>query len=331
MSVKHRQIQGIRYSYQMTYSGTLPALEDRFLPPANWQSGNFVNPETNHHIHYSFVLPDQKPKAIIVALPGLSEFGEKYIETARYFTKQGFGFYVIDWAYQGRSSRFKENTHKRSSDGYETDISDLHYLITNHIKTDSPLCMLGHSMGGNIGLRFLAEYPDLFSAASFSAPMLGIYDLRFFYPVVKIVFRFIKNFNSYVPGGKDWHEKARKSDGSDIFSSDPVRDKIHNAWCLANPELQIGNPTMLWLMESLRSIEFLSNRDILSKIDIPVLLTTAGKEKLVDNKAVKRAGRFIPNSKLLELKKSRHEILMERDEIRDRFIKETESLFNQSI
>lgn len=317
----------------MALQYSLPDLEERFLPPENWQSGEFDNPDTGHKIHYNFILPENKtPKGIIVALPGLSEFGEKYIETARFFLQHGYGFYVIDWAYQGRSIRHPHNTHKRHSDGYETDIDDLHFLIENIIGTEKPLYMLAHSMGGNIGLRYLVEHSNTFKAASFSAPMLGIEDLKFFSSPLKFVLQLIHHIHHlYIPGGKDWHEGARTSDGEDIFSSDPVRDQIHNAWCLSNPDLQVGNPTFKWIHESLKSIHILENKEILQKIEIPFFIACAKKEKLVDNSAIQKTAKALPNAKLLEIKNAKHEILMETDDVRDKFLKETLNLFTESI
>ena len=303
-----------------------PNLENRFLPPDNWQEEYFVNPETGHSVRYQFLLPATAPRAIVIALPGLSEYGEKYIETARFFLDRQIGFYVIDWAYQGKSTRLKENPHKRHSDGYESDISDLHFLITNKINVTSPLFMLGHSMGGNIGLRYLIQYPETFKVAAFSAPMLGIYDLRHFYSPVKWLLHVLKPlYKHYIPGGKDWHESARSSDGNDIFSSDPVRDQVHNAWCLANTSLQVGNPTFKWLYESLKSINILKQT---KAIKTSTLFAYAGNEKLVDNDAIIKLSQNLENSKLLSLPDSNHEILMERDSIRDKFLEETLQIFS---
>ena len=310
---------------------TLPNLEERFLPPQNWQSDSFFNSETNHKIHYYSVSCETTSlKGCVVILPGLSEFGEKYIETAKFFTERSYNTYIIDWAYQGHSIRLKENPHKRHSDGYETDISDLHYLISNIIKTDDPLYMLAHSMGGNIGLRYLLNYTEMFDAASLSAPMFGILDLKHREGLVKSILSLLKKkYTSYIPGGKDWNEEARSSDGKDIFSYDPIRDQIHNAWCLADPRLQVGNPTLGWVYESLKSIDILKTPQKLQKVIIPILLAYASDEKIIDNKSIKKLAGRLPNSHLLELQNARHEILMETDAVRNKFLNKTLEIFNQ--
>ncbi|HPF77956.1 MAG TPA: alpha/beta hydrolase [Alphaproteobacteria bacterium] len=309
----------------------LPDLEERFLPPTNWQSGEFYNPKTGHNIHYSFIpAPEQTAKGIVVTLPGLSEYGEKYIETARQLYQQDYGFFVIDWAYQGCSTRFKQNPQKRHSDGYEADISDLNFLIKNIIGTSLPLYMLAHSMGGNIGLRYLMQHPDIFTAASFSAPMLGIQDLKHIGWLVKPFLKALPFLHEkYIPGGKDWHESARKSNGEDIFSHDPIRDQVHNQWCLANPQLQIGNPTFKWIYESLKSISVLKDQKKLRNITIPFLLAVAEFDVLVNNGDIEHAAKIIPDAEFLFLKGAHHEILMETDDIRNKFIDKTLAVFNR--
>lgn len=310
---------------------SLPNLEKRFLPPENWQSHNFTNTETKHCIHYNFIKhDDDNSKANLIILPGLSEFGEKYIETACFFYELGYNVYIIDWAYQGRSTRFRENSHKRHSDGYDSDISDLHYLVTNIVKMGQPVHMLAHSMGGNIGLRYLLKHQNTFKSASLSAPMLGILDLKHREKLVGSILSLLKTkYTAYVPGGKNWRESTRPNNRKDIFSSDHIRRKIHNAWCLSNPSLQVGNPTLGWIYHSLVSINILKDKKKLRKIKTPILLAYAESEEIVDNAAIKRKSKTLPNAKLLELKNSKHEILVEKDQVRDVFLEETVKIFNQ--
>lgn len=311
------------------YSLKLPDIEERFLPPNNWKIKNFNNPATGHDIYYRTAMVENA-KGTIICLPGLSEYGEKYIETARFFNKQNYNFITIDWAYQGFSTRFKSNHHKRHSDGYKTDLSDLHYLITNEVKSKVPLYMLGHSMGGHIGLRYIYEHPNTFKTASFSAPMMGINGLQYVDSFYLWILKYLKKIeNLYIPGGHNWIESDRHNLVNSVFSSDKTRSKIHNAWCIQNPQLQIGSPTFKWVRESLSSISFLKKVEILNNIKIPILLACANKEVVVDNSAIKKSAPFIPNAKLLNLENSKHEILVENDGIRDKFLTETLIIFDQ--
>ncbi len=298
-------------------------LETRFLPPERWEAASFTNPDTNHKLHYGFVSPPD-PKAVVVCLSGLSEFSEKYFEVAHDMVGRGYAFWIMDWQYQGRSSRLGAVPQRRHSDGFETDVSDLLKFVNYIVKTNGrPLIMLGHSMGGNIGLRFLAQHPDVFSCAAFSSPFLGIFSLSIFSKLLLRVLTPIMPFikTRYVFGSTDWREAARKADGFDIFSCDPVRDRVHNYWSKNESVLQVGGPTFGWIRHALKSCTLLSRKQVLESIKIPVLIATAGKEMIVDNSAIRAAAAHIPQAQLLEIKGARHEIFMECDEYRDVFFK----------
>ncbi len=307
-----------------------PDLEDRFLPPENWTENYFEHPETGHKIRYGHASAENA-KACVILLGGLSEFAEKYFETMRDLNARGLSVWTMDWAYQGLSNRNPKNPHKRCSDGYDADLSDLHFFTETIVPKEKPIILLAHSMGGHIGLRYLAEHPDNFKATAFSAPMLGIRDIRIYGRTIKLLLKILLPLHtSYVPGGKDWHETMRKSDGNDVFSSDPARDGLHNLWCLHTPALQVGNPTLRWLYESVKSLDILNAPETLRKIKIPVLLTTAGDEKIVDNKAIKAASDYIEKSIYLEIEGAKHEILMEKDEYRIQFFKAFDTLLKQA-
>ncbi len=302
-----------------------PDLPNRFLAPNGWQTKHFINDDTGHKIHYGFIMPDEKPpKAIIVCLGGLSEFSEKYFELAHDMLDRDYGFWFMDWAYQGRSSRLKDTPHRRHSDGFDSDISDLHKFITTCVMPffDGPKIMMAHSMGAHIGLRFLLKYPEYFCAAAFSAPFFGIYNfnlgLKFISSLIRPLLPMLSK--QYVFGGKDWRESSRKGDGTDIFSHDPMRDKIHNQWMIKNPELQIGSVTFGWVIHALNSCDYILNKAPLRDIKIPMMVALAGNDKIVDNLATKSVISQISSAKLVEIHDANHEILMEKDEYRNIFL-----------
>lgn len=309
-----------------------PDLPARNLPPAGWRTHHFTNPKTGHTIFYGSVFPQEgtPPMAVVVCLGGLSEFSEKYYELAHDMLGRNYAFWYMDWAYQGRSNRFASNPHKRHSDGFDADISDLYKFVTDYVKPAAvhpdkgriPLILIAHSMGANIGLRFLQEHPHFFEGAAFSAPFLGIYNFGFTLKIVALLLRpFLPLIKTcYVFGGSDWKPSMRKSDGTDVFSSDPVRDKIHNTWCLHDPALQVGSVTFQWLYAALASCKKILSAEYLSSIKIPVLLAMAEKDQIVDNHAIETASGRMQTSTLLTLNDAKHEILMENDAIRGGFL-----------
>ena len=147
----------------------IPDLEERFLQPDGWRSHHFES--HGKRITYGCVFPaDSVPDAVVVCLPGLSEFTEKYYEVARRCLELNLAFWVLDWPGQGRSDRHLENRQKRHAEDFAIEVERLHDFVSGYIKPSSvhtdkgriPLVMMAHSMGANIGLRYLAKYPDIF-------------------------------------------------------------------------------------------------------------------------------------------------------------------------
>ncbi len=322
----------------MNGTSSSPSLEPRFLQPAGWRWHVFTTPE-GRKIRFGTVAPESRiPDAVVIVAPGLSEFGEKYFELAHDLLQRNLSLWVMDWQGQGLSERhFKETPHKRHSSGFEEDVADFHYFIMEYVKHSAvhpdvgriPLVLLGHSMGGHIGLRYLQAHPDTFVCAAFSAPMMGIYDLRMIPAPLRPLITGLLNTvmgSSYVFGGSDWKESARRDPGFNIFSADAVRDSVHNAWSLHDPRLQVGSPTFRWLHEAVKSCAFLNQPRTLKNIETPILLALAGKDALVDNNALRRAARLLPHATLLTLPDAHHEILMEANPIRQRFLQAFEDL-----
>ncbi|MCF8495309.1 MAG: lysophospholipase [Alphaproteobacteria bacterium] len=312
-----------------------PPLEDRFLEPPGWRWGEFTR--AGRRIRFGSVMPSSgAPDIHVVCLPGLSEFPEKYFEIARHILADDMAFHIIDWMGQGKSGRYLKNSHKRHSSGFEDDLEDLHYWIVHVIepalKTEDRLVMLAHSMGGNIGLRYLRKYPSHFIGAAFSAPMIGIRAFRHTLPCLTAALSSVPAFfmpDAYIPGGGNWREAFRLPPGGDIFSTDSARGAIHNAWCLAEPALQVGNVTWSWLHEALRSSALLQKDPHTGDLDIPCVIATAEHEALVDNRAARALAEILPRARFLEIPGARHEIMMEKDEARTMFLNEFSRLIEE--
>ncbi|MEM9468929.1 MAG: alpha/beta fold hydrolase [Pseudomonadota bacterium] len=312
----------------------IPNLEPRFLAPKGWKTDHFENSNTGHTLHFGYSTPDS-PKGVVILLQGLQEFSEKYYETANHILDQGHAIAILEWQYQGRSGRLKDFPQRRHSDGFETDIDDLKVFIDDYISKIFPnqkRYMLAHSTGGLIGLRYLSLYPNDFVAASFSAPLIGIYGLNTLpnAPIQALAKALAKTFpKRYVLGGRDWNESERKSDGSDKFSSDPIRDSVTNSWYIADSSLQGGSPTNNWLYQALRSMKTIKKQDVVDKIVTPCLFGIAENDTIVCSKESEKLAKRIQNADILNLKNAKHEILMETDDVRNLFFNKTLELFQK--
>lgn len=308
-----------------------PDLEDRFLPPEGWREGVFSS--HGHRLVYGFVIPPKTMSAVII-MPGRSEFREKYFETIRDLVQRGHAVFIMDWYGQGGSERLPGNPQKDWDIPYEIHIADFGAFIDQIVRPGlppgTPLYMLAHSMGGNVGLRYLIGHPGVFDAAAFSAPMLGLRAVRHLpYSLSIAVARLFPPGRYIFWGGGEWREGCRGLPGTDIFSTDPIRDTVHMAWMQANPNLRLGEVTFGWIKNALTSCRAVFQDSVLKRIDIPCLFAIATEEALVDNIAIERAARLIPEAQLLSLPGARHEILMERDTHRNAFLNGFDNLVSR--
>jgi lysophospholipase len=280
------------------------------------------------------------PAAVIVILPGRTEYAEKYFEIVHDLLKRNLSVWILEWQGQGLSDRFIPGKPQRNySPPFKQHTEDLHEFILEYVKhacvhPDAgriPMVMLAHSMGANIGMHYLHQYPDIFEAAALTAPLLGIPAINKI-PAGPLVARVLSAVRgkSYAFGQKDWSPEPDPKDNV-LYSTDPVRKEIYGAWCRENENLRVGGVTFGWVYNALCSCLFLQNPEILKTITTPCLIALAGEERLVDNDAVRKAAATMPHARLLELPGSGHEILMERDEIRNRFLDAFMQLIKETI
>ncbi|MGN7502041.1 MAG: alpha/beta fold hydrolase [Alphaproteobacteria bacterium] len=318
----------------------IPDIEARFLEPKNWRWHQFK--VKDQIVRYGSVFPrDKIPDAVVVCLPGLGEFAEKYFELARDMVKLNLAFWVIDWPMQGKSSRPLNNPHKLHADNFDLCVEAIDRLCMDYIKPSSvhpdrgriPMVMLGHSMGANIGLRYLLTKPETFMCASFTAPLLGIKASQFLpRPIESAISKLFCLFKkSYVWGGTDWNDLLRANTGNDIHSSDPERDNIHRAWLVSDPALRTSAPTFGWVKAAIESYGIINKKNNLKQLEIPIQIFTAGDEQLVSNSAILRASRLLPNAEHHFIPDAKHEILMEKDEYRNQFLGKFDKFIDEKV
>ena len=313
-----------------------PNIPDDLPPRAHMPEGFSVETFTrapDRPIRFGHVAPQssQKPRATVIILPGLSEYMEKYYEVMHDLLDKNLEVWSLDWMGQGGSGRYLSNLSKRHASRFQDDIDDLHHLIENHIKPAAfdaqgkrlPLVILGHSMGGHLGMRYMAQHPGTIKCAGFSAPMTGLLAVRHIpAPVLYGMESFVEMFfpEFYATPQHDWNENAKQELGINVFSRDIKRAPIHMAWMKANPSLRIGGATYRFVVEALKSCRSLQTE--FKKIAEPCVIGLAGEETLVDNNPARALAASSPQMRLIEFPDSLHEILMETDPIRGKFMNE---------
>jgi alpha-beta hydrolase superfamily lysophospholipase len=130
-------------------------------------------PTTSHaagaQLHAHRWLPTGSPRAIILLAHGYAEHAGRYADVAGRFTGSGYGVYAVDHWGHGRSQGTQGYvpTFSIYLDGMQTLLARVASDFS-----DTPLFLIGHSMGGLIAARFLARHQQHFTAAALSGPAL---------------------------------------------------------------------------------------------------------------------------------------------------------------
>ncbi|MGF6230011.1 lysophospholipase [Inquilinus ginsengisoli] len=264
--------------------------------------------------------PEGRRGAVLI-LNGRSEFIEKYRETAGELIARGFRVFGFDWRGQGLSSRTPMGDETGHYDSFDPLVRDVALIADQVVRPagEGPLILLGHSMGGHLALRLLAAQPDLAAGAILTAPMVmpiaqpyARQAARLLSPMAAVLGR----GRGYAPG-EGGYDAQRLLDPRRLLSSDPVRNRIQADWFRDHPDYRVSGITWGWLAAAFRSSAAITREA--PSIRVPVLMLLAGQERLVDNVASRRVAQQMPQCRVSVYPDARHEILMERDDIRSAF------------
>ncbi|UUX50554.1 alpha/beta hydrolase [Nisaea acidiphila] len=282
-----------------------------------------------------FPAPGGAAAGTVLMLPGFTEFIEKALETIGELRARGYGVITLDWRGQGLSDRLLANRRMGHIADMAHFLNDLEQVLTltRFREQPGPLVLYGHSMGGHLALRAAHDHPGLFSRVILSAPMADIETGAWPRPVAYGLARtavgvgFGKN---YVPGTGPYSDKYRGFEGNPL-TGDPVRFARIHAQIDANPDLALGGPSYQWFYSALRSIRLVNRKAYLSRITVPVLILSAGDEMVVSNAAQHEIASMLPDCRLVSFEGARHELLLERDELREKVWGEVDAFLIEGI
>ena len=265
-------------------------------------------------------------RGTVVLLQGRAEFIEKYAETVGDLHARGFAVHALDWRGQGHSGRVLEDTRKGHVVSYEDYLSDFALFLERVVLPEAPrpIVVMAHSMGGHIVLRHRAEHdtgaaPYFAAGIVLSAPMVDIMMTpaeRALGAVLTVAAVSVGLRNRYVPV---WSPFPPPYDGNPL-TRDRARYARMERLMRETPTLAIGWPTVGWLAATRRSVAILRSRGYPERIGAPVLMLSAAADRVVSNAAQARLARRMPDCRLETIPDSRHEPLMEADEVRARVL-----------
>ncbi|MCD6426319.1 MAG: lysophospholipase [Anaerolineales bacterium] len=127
--------------------------------------------EHNQSIYYQYWLPESPPRAILLIVHGLNEHCGRYQHLAEYFTGAGFGVYGFDLIGHGKSDGTRSFVQNFAT--FTNPILTILDLITKQ-HPDLPIYLVGHSLGGLIGAKFLIDHQDKISGAILSGSLVSV-------------------------------------------------------------------------------------------------------------------------------------------------------------
>lgn len=252
----------------------------------------------------------------VLVFPGRTEFIEKYGEVVSMLLARGFSVAAVDWRGQGMADRHPTRRQMgwvRDFADYQQDVAEV-LAAVREAGLPAPYAMIGHSMGGAIGLRALLDGLAV-KKAIFSAPMWGILvapHLRLLAAVVAGVGPLVGFGQRLVPSGDARNYVQVQPFEGNLLTTDPARYATMQAHLGAQPDLGLGGPSIRWFAQARREC-----RRLQAEAPAPhdTLTLLGSREGIVSSEAIRRIMGRWPNGRLVELAGGEHEVLMERDAI----------------
>lgn len=273
---------------------------------------------------------DAAAKGTVLIFPGRTEYVEKYGPAAIDLGKRGYASLAIDWRGQGLGDRMLPDRrlgHVEQFGDFQKDVAAV-VKLAKRLELPEPWFLLGHSMGGAIGLRALIEGLPV-KACAFSAPMWGIQIPTSLKPLARILGGLAPTLGlsaKRVPTTTKGHYVETAPFKGNTLTNDPAMYQLMVDQLSAESDLVLGGPTINWLSEGLKECEALGQ---LPSPALPCITFLGSQEQIVNSVAVHDRMARWPGGELDMINPAQHEIVMEGSEIRRKVFDKMCRLFDQ--
>jgi len=277
----------------------------------------------------------------IVVVHGFCEFIGKYRELLFTFYHAGYNVFFYEQRGHGDSAREIRNNEFVYVKSFDRYVEDLKWFMDKKViptvgmrrtaveLEQHPLFLFAHSMGGAVGSLFLEEYPEYFSAAVLSSPMhrmltggMNPWQAR----AIAAVARLLHVDKKPVPGHKGFDPDEAYETSCTLS---PARFQYVLEQRRSHPQYQTGGATLSWVGAGIRAGErILENA---GQIDIPPLRLQAEHDGLGDITAHREFAEKSGNTRVVQVKGAKHEIMNCTDEMVDQFYQEIFTFFREQV
>ena len=301
------------YLDDTNYEETMQTVVIPYIEP--YRTEGYFTSEDGAKMHYEQYLLEDAKNHIVIS-HGYRESVYKYREVIYYFMKAGYSVSIVDHRGHSLSERMIEDMEKIHIEDFGIYLSDFKTFMDDVVIPSTPeanFFLYAHSMGGGIGALFMEEYPEYFTAAVLTAPMMEIDTGS--YP--KWVTNMLANFMNFINKGEAYILGHGPYEPQLEIEEDPAISEERHLYMeqikLDKKYLQLGGGTFAWLKAGLEATDKLQKNA--SKATTPILVFQAENDELVRPEGHYIFANGAPNTQLVFVEDSQHEIYLASNEI----------------
>jgi lysophospholipase len=293
-------------------------MPDRRTMPAEMIVSRWIAPDGWDHRRYEWPAGSTAGRGSILFQAGRADYIEKYLEPLAHWHERGWHLSGFDWRGQGRSGRLLADPrtgHLASIDPLVDDLAA--FVAAWRAETPGPHVLIGHSMGGHVMLRLMAEQGVAVDAAVLAAPMLGVNSA----PLPGWAARSIARAACRVGRSERRAWEPRDNPATHRLRQRALthcEDRYADSawWKAGQPDLGLGPPSWGWIAAAFASTAALRRPGVLERTAVPILLIGAERDRLVTAGAIRAAAARLPAAELHMVPDAAHELLREADAVR---------------
>lgn len=256
-------------------------------------------------------------KGLVVIVPGYSSAVEIYAPTMIAMNEAGYDVTVLSTRGQGRSSRMLDNPEKAHVKDYATLAADLSGYIAD-VRAERPVFVMATSQGGHIAARMAGDLAPDVMAYALVVPMVKIETGGFPYVVARGMSAFYSATGlgeQYSPGRHDFAMGEEALHEADACNANPEEAKVLDAMFILDERLRVGGTTHQWVTATTASTDHITEQAFIAKIDRPVLMFTAGDDRIVQTPAAQAYCAALSSCEEVHFAVSRHCITRETEDV----------------
>lgn len=271
---------------------------------------------------------EEKSKGTVFLFSGRADYMELYGRFITSLVSIGYTVFAVDWRGHGLSERLEKDSklgHVEQFSDYQLDVEAM-ANTSKELDLPKPWNLIGHSMGGAIGLQAIVNgFPV--SACAFTAPMWkiklskaeGLIALPVSWAVQALGLGQV-----YCPGYNSQCYAQKVSFENNTLTNDPEMYAYRANQATAQPDLQSGGPSIGWLYQALKQERHMSKQPSPS---IPCLALCGDQDELVSVEAVEERMLTWPGGKFELVPGAKHELFWEVQEVRESCLRKIDAFF----